>query len=76
MMDMRMKGRAAKTKPHTTKLTEKQVLELKKLYSEGVDKDELSKKYGIKRCTVTNIIAGRIWKKVNQVNHERQVNGY
>lgn len=65
MMDMRMKGRAAKNKPHTTKLTEQQVMDLKRLYSQGVDKNVLSQKYGIKRCTVTNIIAGRIWKQVN-----------
>ncbi|MEK4030823.1 HNH endonuclease signature motif containing protein [Pseudobacillus sp. FSL P4-0506] len=73
MHDMIAKGRRYTGKPWTTKIDEEQVRMIRVLCDEGFDKGKVAEVFGLKRCTVVNIEARRIWK---EVNHARQENGY
>lgn len=64
--DMIEKGRMV-TKSGTRKITRQDAENIRVFNKEGVDVDSLSKNYGLKPCTIRNIIAGRIWK----VNHDK-----
>jgi len=71
--DMDRKGRRV-VKPGTQKITRKDAENIRLLHREGVHVDILAEKYGLKPCTIRNIIAYRLWK--NRENHQRQESGY
>lgn len=71
--DMDRKGRRV-VKPGTQKITRKDAENIRLLHREGVHVDILAEKYGLKPCTIRNIIAYRLWK--NTENHCRQEEGY
>lgn len=53
-------------KNHNTTLTNEQVLEI--FHSEGLQ-DKIALKYGIRRCTVSEIKTGSRWSKITGVKH-------
>ncbi|WP_183041497.1 HNH endonuclease signature motif containing protein [Caldibacillus debilis] len=59
--DMDKKGRRV-VRPGTMKITRRDANEIRLFHKKGVSVNELSKKYGLKPCTIRNIIAYRIWK--------------
>jgi len=44
-----------------SKLTEKEVIEIRNLYNMGVSKKELSKKYNVHRCNIHYIVTNKTW---------------
>jgi hypothetical protein len=48
-----------------TILTEEQVLSIPSLLSEGVNKREIAKMFGVSPSTITEITSGRSWKHLN-----------
>jgi hypothetical protein len=71
--DMDRKGRRV-VRPGTQKITRKDAENIRLLHRKGVHVDILAEKYGLKPCTIRNIIAYRLWK--NEENHRRQEAGY
>ena len=64
MQDMANKGRAGAkygSDHKSAKLTEDQVIELRKLRNEGVSTVELARKYGVDGSTIVNIAKRRSW---------------
>ncbi len=52
------------TNKRPIKLSVEDVLEIRKNLSKGIKTKELSVKYGVSQCTISNIKARRIWKHV------------
>jgi hypothetical protein len=75
--DMDSKGRRV-IKPGKQKITKIDAENIRLLNDKGFHVDFLSDKYKLKPCTIRNIIAGRIWRQnaKNQINHQRQSEGY
>ncbi|ERN52846.1 HNH endonuclease signature motif containing protein [Alkalihalophilus marmarensis] len=63
--DMIQKGRGYKGKPGTTKLNETKVKMIRTLVNNNFDKNQIAEVFLVKRCTVANIAAKRLWKEVN-----------
>jgi predicted transcriptional regulator/transcriptional regulator with XRE-family HTH domain len=49
----------------TSKVTNEQVLEMRKLFGEGVSKGELSRRYDLDRKTISDIINYKTWKHID-----------
>lgn len=62
--DMFNKGRQHKVKPWTTKLNETKVRKIRELCALGYAKEDIAKTFGVKRCTIANIEARRLWKDI------------
>jgi hypothetical protein len=63
MRDMDEKDR--RTLPKGQKISVEQAKRIKELGIQGVHFNEIAYTYGLKRCTVANIVAGRIWKRLS-----------
>jgi DNA invertase Pin-like site-specific DNA recombinase len=62
--DMVTAGRQAHNKPNA-KLTEQDVLEIRRLNSEeGIIAERLATRFGIKACTVSNILNRKTWRNI------------
>jgi hypothetical protein len=65
MRDKAEKGRARPGSQNpNAKITEADVLEIRRLRAEGVPGNEVAERFGLKRATVYSICAGRMWKHV------------
>lgn len=49
---------------YNAKLTEDMVLEIRRLYSSGVGRYDLAKKYSVNYGTIHHIISGKAWKHI------------
>ena len=64
MADKLVKGLQLKgEKVNTAKLSAAQVMEIRS--RKGERPRDLAKEYGVKECTISNILANRIWKHLN-----------
>lgn len=67
MVDMRQKGKGARcpgiSNP-SAKLTESQVLEIRKLKNEGMNYTKIGSLFGVGRCEVRNICNRNTWKHI------------
>lgn len=45
----------------TRKLTSEQVMEIRRLYADGVFQKDLSRRFGVKQATIADIVNGRTW---------------
>ena len=62
MQDAVKAGRQAKgTKIPQSKLNEKKVLEIRKLYSEGMSQKELAKMYGVNSSSISYVVNKKTW---------------
>ena len=71
--DSAIKGRRAKqagSKNHNAKLTEKQVLGIRRRASMGESRSLLAKQYKISKSHLDNLAIGRFWDKVEPVEEE------
>lgn len=65
MKDMARKKRStAGEKSHSAKVSASDVLEMTRLYKSGVDQGKLAQRYGIARCTVSEIVRGTKWRGI------------
>ena len=70
MRDMAMKGRGGVSRPTgetqgSSKLTEGNVRDIRKLYAAGVKQKEIASKFGIHRTNVSLIVLRKGWKHVS-----------
>jgi hypothetical protein len=64
MRDRTAKGRGAKGEDYPqSKLTEKDVIEIRRVYQDGLGR-RLAKKYSVAPCTILKIINGESWRHV------------
>jgi hypothetical protein len=47
-----------------SKVSDEQVLEIRRLWSEEVSKGELSRRYGLDKKTVSDMVERRTWKHI------------
>lgn len=60
------KGRQSKGKQvHLAKFDEEEVREIRRKYAEGISAVDLSRKYGVYRQTIGQIVRNKTWKHVN-----------
>jgi hypothetical protein len=67
VQDMMRKGRHKPRRGESSpfaRLTEADVVEIRKLYAEGVDTGSLSRRYGIHNETAAAVVSGKKWKHV------------
>lgn len=64
MQDMIAKGRQSKTYSKRTRLTEAQVVEIRRSFLSGESKMSLSRRFGVVAKTIRQIVRYEIWKNV------------
>jgi hypothetical protein len=68
MKDMVEKGRSTKGRSHKAsncKLKEKDIIEIKLLYSKGHTQQEISVLYSVSQTNISRIIIGKTWKHIS-----------
>lgn len=74
MDDLRRKGRAARGERNSSaKLTEPEVVEIKRLISEGVGQRILGERFGVGTSTIAHIATNRTWAHVGAKNPAREI---
>lgn len=63
--DKKEKGRCIHgSNHHKSKINEKDVVEIRKLYSEGMFQEDISKLYNVSQTTISGIVLRKFWKHV------------
>jgi len=63
--DMVQKGRGAKGEKHGfSRLTSKEVLQIRKMHFSGLSIPKLAGKFGVSVSAISSIVTGRAWKHV------------